>query len=217
MIKKITREKFTIEAVKLYQIARLATFKDEKITRGRSHTISSKLEDLFAKYLVDNIPGVQNILIDQPISVQGMNTTYPDISIISNNQIVAFCDLKTDLGWNRNGLESLSDRNINYLKKVRGLKCRYKDGNSKIMREIEISKNVIYDIAVLSDKNISRAVLSGHIEKVHTIGDIARIYILTKGVHPNDYRFSFKNLVKEVHPDNTEFDTLESRLKKLMQ
>lgn len=62
---------FIESVIDLYKAARQITlpfaFESEKIRRGRSHTISSLTEDLFAYFLVNKFPQVDKIVIDQPI------------------------------------------------------------------------------------------------------------------------------------------------------
>ena len=97
--------------INLYQDARISRYADSKISRGRSHSISSVVEDLFASYLILSDKEIDNVLVDQPVFVEGVKSTfYPDITIIRNGEITAFIDLKMDLGWKRDGLKELCEK-----------------------------------------------------------------------------------------------------------
>lgn len=84
----MTNQDFILNIIKLYQKSRETSFYNKKIKRGRSRSISSSAEDLFALYLADKID-CDFIFVDQPISVIGHKSQfYPDIVVIKNNNII---------------------------------------------------------------------------------------------------------------------------------
>lgn len=122
---------FIYKIIELYQTARKPKFPNKKIKRGRSHSIASSSEDLFAHFLINKVkPDL--IYVDQPISIEGFKTqNYPDISIVHNNVVTAFCDLKMDMGWDRAGLFDLCKKQNKWIGGVRGKKCKIRDGVTK--------------------------------------------------------------------------------------
>ncbi|MCX6725063.1 MAG: hypothetical protein NTX80_00730 [Candidatus Saccharibacteria bacterium] len=60
-------KEFILKVIDSYVEARRSVFKDKKIHRGRSHTISSLAEDLLAYYLIKNDPNIEKIYVDQSV------------------------------------------------------------------------------------------------------------------------------------------------------
>ena len=139
-MKKIANREFIRQVIRLYRSARRPKFINKKVSRGRSHSISSAVEDLFACYLASNIK-CDHIYTDQPISVPGVDRqVYPDLVIVRNNRIVALIDLKMDMGWNRGGLYTLCKKHYNRINKIRGKECRLREGVSKKQHSYIIGK-----------------------------------------------------------------------------
>jgi hypothetical protein len=113
----MNEKQFIARVIESYQIARKPIYSNPKLSRGRSHSVASRVEDLFAFYLVNKI-NCDRIYIDQPISVVGSKAQiYPDIVIVKNKKITALCDVKMDLGWKRNELFNFCRRHAALLKK----------------------------------------------------------------------------------------------------
>lgn len=184
--------------ITLYRTARKSKFPNKKIKRGRSHSVASSIEDLFARFLVNKVkPGL--IYVDQPISVEGFKTqNYPDISIIHNNIITAFCDLKMDMGWNRAGLFSLCKEQNKWIGGVRGEKCKIRDGVTKTDSFYRIGARATYNIVLISNQNINQTLLNKQIENSKRFNPKVEVFVLTSGEHPNAYGISIENLMKKI-------------------
>ncbi len=208
----MTNQNFIDNIVKLYSEARYSKFPEGKIHRGRSHSISSSTEDLFAKYLVGKV-SVDKIFVDQPITIREIKKTiYPDVTLEYKAEIIAFFDIKMDLGWNRDGLYDLCLNQYNLLNKIRGKNCKIRDGITKEDSEHVISNNISMNIVLISDQNINNKKLSTQIEKIKRLAPAVDVFVLTSGVHPNEYRKNNKTM--EIK--NEEFDLLVNKVKCMM-
>ncbi len=194
----MNEKQFITKVIESYHTAREPLFSNPKIRRGRSHSVASKIEDLFALYLVNKIKSDQ-IYIDQPISVVGSKAQiYPDIVIVKNKKITALCDVKMDLGWKRNELYNFCKRHASLLKKIRGIKCKIRDGQTKEDIYYQIDKKACLNIVIISDQNINKTLLAKHIKKIEPFKNVVRVIILTSGEHPNTYRISTSDLLKKL-------------------
>ncbi len=213
-VNKMDHKEFVSKIIALYHEARLPKYQNNKISRGRSHTISSSVEDLFANFLIDNDKTIDKILIDQPMKIK-TKTIYPDITIIYDNEITAFMDLKMDLGWMRGGLADLYKKDQLLMDVARGNSCRYKYGSKKeFYKEIQVSKKAIYDIVVISDQNISEAMLKNQIEMINEFEtESVKLHILTKNLHLNTYGLDHNYVLDKVEIDESQFNDLFHRIK----
>lgn len=204
---------FIYGIVKLYRKARKSKFPDKIIKRGRSHSISSSAEDLFALFLVRKIyPDV--IFIDQPISVNGFKIqNYPDIVVTYKKTITAFCDLKMDIGRKRSDLYNICNHHYRWLKKIRGRQCKIRDGITKKDSFYKISPRATYSVILISDKNINKDVLKKHIGKIRKLSPIVELFVLTSREHPNTYGISIDDLIKKIEIRDYEFLKLVDKLK----
>lgn len=209
-------EELILKIIHLYHDARLPTYIDERISRGRSRSISSIVEDLFAYYLLINNPSIDQILVDQHIKVAGQKVFYPDISVVRNGVITAFFDLKMDLGFMRDKLSKLCEDDANFLKNIQGKQCTFNDGKNKDSSELTISENAIYDIVVISNQNISESQLKEQTDAVKADPKLFKnveIHILTGDKHPNEYGIEPNKLMELIKINKESFDEIESRAK----
>jgi len=207
----MTSNKFIEQIILLYHDAREAKYPHHKISRGRSHSISSSVEDLFAKYLIELNSEIDSILVDQPVSVKG-HTFYPDLSIVRANKLVAFFDIKMDLGWKRSELTNIFRNYLSKLDDIGGKFAAIKDGKSKEKLQYKISDNAIYDIVIITDQNINPTILNKHLAEIGN-NESVQVHVLSKLKHPNTYGVSVKELMEEIIINNTAFDNIDKRLK----
>lgn len=216
MKKLLTKSGFISEIIKLYQFSRKTKYAHEKIKRGRSHSVSSLSEDLFAKYLVENIE-CDEIYVDQPVSVDGVKKiSYPDIVVVRGDTIVGTCDLKVDLGWNREGLFELCKNSFEYLKEIQGKECKINNGLiTKEIKRYKVSKKCCHNIVIISDKNINAVNLEEQRKEVKKkFGSLVNVFILSGGAHLNTYSVTVKKLMEKVTVRESEFDELLKTLSK---
>ena len=210
MEKLLTKTNFILEIIQLYQSSRKSKYGHDKIKRGRSHSVSSLAEDLFAKYLVENIE-CDEIYVDQPVSVDGIKkVSYPDIVVVRDNKIIGTCDLKVDLGWNREGLAELCEKSFGYLKEIQGKKCRINNGLiTKEIKYYKVSNNCFHNIVIISNKNINALNLDEQRKEMkRKFGSLVNVFILSGGVHLNTYGVMAKKLMEKVTVRESEFDEL---------
>lgn len=207
-------KEFLERIIRLYQDARISKYADSKISRGRSHSISSVVEDLFANYLILSDSKIDKILVDQPVFVEGVKSTfYPDITVIRNGKISAFFDLKMDLGWNRDGLSGLCKKDKELIEVIRSKSCTFKDGSTKERGTYEISDSAVYDIVIISDQNIAKPKLDAQISEVEMLSDFVKVHILSKNEHPNTYGLEPAELLEKIEVNHSAFSVLANRIK----
>jgi len=203
---------FILDIIKLYQEARVSKFENKNIRRGRSRSVSSDAEDLFALFLFKNIT-CDLIYVDQPISISGRKAQfYPDVVIIKNNKITAFCDLKMDLGWKRKELSNFCEKTNVLLKQIKGKDCKIRDGVTKEDKYYVIDKDVSFNIVIVSDQNINPRTLKNHEENIKILGRDIELFILSKKEHPNTYGYVPIELLEKIEVEDSEFNRLINKL-----
>jgi hypothetical protein len=210
-------EDFILSIIKAYRSARIPLTKDKRIHRGRSRSISAVAEDLFADFLVSNDKKIQAIYVDQSIYLKSAKKSiYPDITIVRDGIITAFLDLKMDLGWKRNGLVDLCKNHALTIDYAQGTTCSIKDGQTKELHELRISKDVSYGIVIISRRN-SGATLDEQIEVAKKIKTLVNVYVLCRNSrkHPNEYGkdSSPEQLVESLDVDTKAFNELMQAIK----
>lgn len=183
----MTPEEYFEEIIKLYRAARAPKFKDESIIRGRGHTISGALEDLTALFISRNIPGKFKIFIDQPMPFGIHGTKYPDLALqnLKGSTISSLVDVKTDLGWGRDGMLEFCHYWNSAINDIKGISVNFKSGVLKSPFQATISKSVKYHIIIGSLKN-SGKILESDVKEINKMKNV-KLYIFSDGKHPNDY------------------------------
>jgi hypothetical protein len=209
----MTPQQFLLKIIGVYQDARISRYADEKIHRGRSHSISSVTEDLFASYLIYADPAISLIYVDQPLRVREYEKSFfPDIVIVKDEIITAFLDLKMDLGWKRRGLIDLCEKDQLLLSKIRGKSCTINDGVTKEKKTFTISSSAVYDIVVVSAENISKKLLADQLEGASKYGNDVSVHILTEKEHPNTYGYSPEDLISKIQINDDAFTEVVARI-----
>lgn len=210
MQKETPYQDFILNIIKLYQSARDTKFSHDKINRGRSHSISSFTEDLFAEFLAENIE-CDEIYIDQPISIDGVKgVSYPDIVVVRKKVVIGTCDLKMDMGWNREGLFDLCEKSFNAVKSMRGKcgKANVPDGLDKKELRFTVSSDYFHNIVIISDQNSGKIKLEEQRNKTLLFNPSVNVFILTSKEHLNSYRVEAKDLLNKVVINEDEFSAL---------
>lgn len=211
----MTPKELIINIAQLYRDARIPHIIDKKISRGRSHSVSSLTEDLFAHFLISNDKTIDKILVDQSISFpeESIKTIYPDITIIKQGIATNFIDLKMDMGWNRDGLLKVANKHFESVKSMQGHTGRYYDGISKEKFEFKVGQDASYDIVIISDTNINAAKLSEQLNQCQSLTPITEAFVLYSGGHPNTYEFSPEELGENLTVNQSNFDKLLTKIK----
>lgn len=205
-------EDFILKIVEAYQNARNSCCIDKRIRRGRSHSVSSISEDLFAFYLVENHPSINTIYVDQPITPASKKTFYPDLSIVRNDTIESFVDIKMDLGWNRNGFHTLCKKHALKVHELRGTKCRLRDGVTKEERILTLSNSLSYYIVVVARSNISPKALDEQLNQINDLAPSVEVFFLCNSGHPNTYSKKPEEVLKGLDINLLEFERLNIKL-----
>ena len=202
-----------------YKDARMTTMLRKNISRGRSHSVSSKVEDAFAFYiselLYDNsndIPDNMELLIDQPFTYYTDKTysIYPDIAVIIDKEVVKLFDIKMDLGWNRDFFPFCEGKQY-LIDEIRNLEVKAKNGTTKEQKSYKFSQTLKYNIVIVSNENISQEKRADNQMKIATLDkNKIEVFVLTEDIHPNNYD---EQTVRTIPLRQTDFYNLKTEIK----
>ncbi|ODV03554.1 MAG: hypothetical protein ABT20_14520 [Rubrivivax sp. SCN 70-15] len=188
----MTPQAFTTKLVDAYQRARLPLYVNDKLYRGESRSVASEIEDLLALYLVDNVPRIGSIRINQPmcITVHGRRRTIkPDLVLFRDGEVRALVDLKMDLGYKREEILKTFSQASDRMLAMRGQSATFWDGRSSsggVRRTAACAAAAVYIFVVVSDQNITQSAYS-RAEAAARCDDALRLHTLLRGVHPNSH------------------------------
>ncbi len=171
------------------------------ISRGTAHSVSGYMEDLFALYVAQKIGSKSNkYLVDKLISIkfsknEKATTFKPDLTIIKENTLSQYFDLKTNLGWNRD-LEKYLIKKDRLIQKIKGRKG-WIHFNKENIQEIQFSNSLKYKIVIFNGWNIRKNKLQKNIEIADKLENV-EIFIL------NNWLQATKQLII----DNNAFEKL---------
>ncbi len=208
---KMTPKEFIAGTIKLYQDARLPKFRNTKISRGGAHIIASAAEDLFALFLVDKIK-TDHIYINQPMVIEGTkNKNQPDIAILRKGKLVAFCDFKMHLNFNKKtNLPRTSEKQSRWLKAARSKKCTFWVDEDK--RSHIVSGRATYDVVILGVGGINSRLLDQQIKKAGKLNPPVKVFVLTSGHRPGGHKHKPKEILNSIGINEKAFRELLIRL-----
>lgn len=203
------------QLVYLYVNARRPAYYHPRIRRGRSHAVSSQVEDLFSYFLSINLIGDISYRVDQPLN-HGKSQFCPDIALVERchcqpSIVRHLFDVKTDLGWNRDGLYAFCAQQDEMIRNFQGLELSVTDGTTKERTTVKAAERLQYHVVILSGKNISTDKLSGQLAKVATL-DRVHAYVLFPKHHPNYYGPDIEAYIKSVFVNEEDFHKIRSAL-----
>lgn len=211
---KMSPEEYFRKIIELYNQSRDPKYYNPNIKRGRSSSISSELEDLTALFIALNNPNQCSYFTDQPIKFEGSTTKYPDIVIQNKDgKIENLIDVKTDIGWNRDGMYSFCEEWEKKIQSAKGTETSFKQGTDKSINHGVFSKKLKYHVLVISKINSGRKIESDY-EKVKKDLENVCLYVLSDGVHPNNYEYTFLETMKKIAIHGGEFERLFSYINK---
>ena len=203
---KMTPEEYFKKIIELYHRSREPEYYNPNIKRGRSSTISSKLEDLTALFIALNNPNNCYYYTDQPIKFKGSTTKYPDIVIQNKNgEINNLIDVKTDLGWNREGMLAFCNDWEKKIENIKGTKTKFNMGADKQLINGRFSKKLRFHILVISKINSGKLIESDHKTVLKSMKNVC-LYVLSDSLHPNNYYFSINETLKKIIINKKEFE-----------
>jgi hypothetical protein len=184
---KMTPKEYFRKIIELYEKSKIPQFYNPNIQRGRSASISSELEDLTALFIALNNPNQCKYFIDQPMKFLGSTTKYPDIVIQKTGGVIDhLIDVKTDFGWNRNGIYAFCDKWEKAIAAVKGKETSFKRGLDKKLVSGIFSENLKYHVLVITRRNSGKQINKDHARVMEELKNVY-LYVLSDGLHPNAY------------------------------
>lgn len=207
---KMSPEEYFKKIIELYHQSRIPKYYNPNIKRGRSSSISSDIEDLTALFIALNNPKQCFYFIDQPMKFEGSTTKYPDV-VIQNHEgkIENLIDVKTDIGWKRDGLYPFCLEWEKRIESVKGTSTSFLQGEDKSIQHGDFTKNLKYHVVVVTKINSGNRLLSDY-ERVKNELTNVQLYILSDGIHPNNYKYSANETINKIIIYRDEFDRLIS-------
>jgi hypothetical protein len=203
-------DEFVSEVIDRYERSRTPLWQHSKIKRGESRSISSEVEDLLAFYLASRLPSLDEVFINQPMTVAGQPRFKPDLVFCRDKQIGALLDVKIDLGWKRKEFESMLQDTDAHIQALRGQMCsfRVKDGSRIGGMNLPVSQSAKYFFVILSDCNITPALCS-RFEKCALALNNTKLLVLTRDLHPNQPCYSKQQILERIKICNSAFERME--------
>jgi hypothetical protein len=205
---KMTPEEYFRKLIELYFNSREPKYYNPNIFRGRSTSISSELEDLTALFIALNNPNSCNYFTDQPMKFHGSKTKYPDIVIQHENKVIYdLVDMKADTGWNRDGMLAFCEEWEQCIGSIQGTETHFVNGKTKEKLKGKFSTDLKYHVVVATEVNSGKKIFEDY-ELVKEKCSNVKLYILSKGLHPNHYGLSQDDVLSNISINNSEFDRL---------
>jgi hypothetical protein len=206
--------------IEAYERARHPLPCNNKLRRGRSHSVSSITEDLFANFLISNDSSIDMVRIDQPITLSGIDQVtnkrkkqiYPDLVVIRDNRIDALVDIKMDLGWNRDGLSILCKKHCDTIIASRGSNCHLKEGLDKTPLTLRFSEKLSYSIVIISGTNIPRHKFEFQLRECEKFVAAVEVFVLSDCAHPNTYSDLPGEILQKMEINLLTFERLKKKL-----
>ena len=201
----MTPQAFTEQLVRAYQLAREPSHRHDKLRRGESRSVASEVEDLLAFYLVENLPSIDRVRINQPMSAfinKRRKTLKPDLLIIRDGEVRAFVDLKMDLGYKRDAIAATFLTASKHLKAMRGGSVTFwetKRAAGGVQESVAVATNAAYIFVVVTEKNATGSAYA-KVEAAAKRLPLLALHTLVREVHPNDYGLSETELIALCSP-----------------
>ena len=165
----------------------------------------------FTLFVALNNPNDCQYYVDQPITCNG-RTTYPDIFIVNeHNYVTDLIDVKTDLGWNRNGMMDFCRDRESLINQFKNQHVIFKIGKSKEIKHSTFDQSVKYHILIISLVNSGKEIIEQYPLINKKLTNI-ELYILSRDTHPNSYKYPQDELIDQIKIDESEFHRLFFRL-----
>lgn len=202
----MTPREYFRKLIELYSESRETKYYNPNIKRGRSASISSSFEDLTAIFIALNNPNQCHYFVDQPLRFEGSTTKYPDIVIQDiNGDIKDLIDVKTDIGWNRAGMYPFCEEWEKRIESIKGTNTQFKVGTTKEVKSGRFSNDLRYHILVASQENSGSKVIEDHKHVKDNMNNVY-LYLLSDGVHPNNYKMNQEDTLNLVNIHESEFE-----------
>lgn len=211
-ISKMDARELFRQLVYLYINARKPIYYHPCIRRGKSHSIASQVEDLFTFFLSLNLTEDCSFLVDQPLNYR-KKRLYPDISVVKNGVITHVFDIKTDLGWNRDGFTKFCHEKQKIIEQFRSVTFSATDGITKQKFQVKADGVLHYHIIILSGCNIASSKLEKHLKDTERLKNV-HVYVLFPDDHPNYYGSSVEDFINSAKINEKDFNRIKTALTK---
>lgn len=152
------------------------------IERGMARTISSYVEELFALFIAKRI-GRKDLryFVDKVTSFriekgEKAESFKPDVSIIDRNEMTHYFDLKTNMGWKREFVDYLKEKN-QFIEKLKSSEEVWIPLQGRKKDFISIDNNLVFQMVVVDGGNINQELLSERLEKAKEYDNV-KVYVL---------------------------------------
>ena len=154
-------------------------------------------------------------MFQKRLDFEGSTTKYPDIVIQNEDSVIEnLVDVKTDTGWNRNGMYHFCMEWENRIESVKGKKTSFSDGKSKIKKQGKFSARLKYHVIVASLVNSGKMITEDYQKVLEECSNVS-LYILSDGIHPNHYGLPQDQILTQLNIREPEFERLLSWLAKV--
>lgn len=168
--------------IRLYEERRKKKAGTGRIVRGRQESVSSEFELGVARILKISTPKKYRILLDCPLSFGGKQPIYPDLTLLDAdaNRIVAFLEIKIDLGFCSPRWGKMRSKQFEKLKKQESLSTKILGAD-----KISVKKRAKLALILLTAKNDHN--------RLPEIKKGMDVFPLLSGVHPNSRKVISKD------------------------
>ncbi len=146
----------------------------------------------------------------------------PDLIIHRNGSVIAFVEVKMDLGWVRGSFGKYCEEYDNKIKSLNGKKGAYRqvvEPNRNVRKSIVLSNKLKCFVVVVSDKNIKIDTFKENFKRARSLAKNKRIdvFCLSSNVHPNNPSYAEKSkLLNHMDIRLDDFYKLELEINKLI-
>ena len=187
-----------------------------RLYRGESRSVSSIIEDVIAYALSAYLPKSIKILINQPMRFNGI-LIKPDLTIVKGDTIIQLCDIKMDLGYKRSSflpwLQTWGDLMRALRSQTTSIRLKDNGEYTQSVLTLQMSAAACFNVFLVSDRNISKQSLQTIRQATESI-HCCRLFVFSSEVHPNAYRVSESDLIKQITVHSTTYRKLIEVLKK---
>ena len=212
----MTPDDFVVAVVDAYIASRAPIRLHEKLRRGESRSIASETEDLLAYYLVSQIPSIDRIFINQPLTTNTGRRIKPDLVICRRSQITDFLDVKIDLGYKRKTFEVTLLQTDKRMGELRGqtFDISAHNGTNRERSAFSLAHNARYHFVIISDRNVSQAIFRGFEKRASSLSNVA-FHVLTRSCHPNENHWPKDTIMKNIEICHQAFKNLELEIQRV--
>lgn len=184
----MTPENFVQRFIGLYRRARELSVLSPAVTRARSRSVSSDLEELVAAYVAANSARNLHIYVDQPVSLGARKVAYPDLVVldVATQTVIAIIDVKTDIGWKRDGMQAMCEKLAN-VRRALAIRGTVQLGpEPKLRSPHKIADDLSCHLVVGALENSGKELQTPETMKIAADNGVL-VHLLIEGKHPNHF------------------------------